>query len=105
MDEYPLQCCACHASAAHSRDLDTAMTSLVRTNAYFERALATTCANTLISERHRQSQGAVMKCRINGNISLVKFIEGWNHVDAWEEVEGKKEKCKGKYCKRSEMHD
>ena len=57
------------------------------------------CANTLISKGHRQSQGVVMGWRINGNIGLVKFIEVWNHVDTWEEVEGKKRNARKKYCK------
>ena len=49
------------------------------------------CANTLISERHRQSQGAVMKWRINGNIGLVKFIEVGTMLTHGKKLKGKRE--------------
>ena len=57
------------------------------------------CANTLISERHRHGQGVVRGWRINGNIGLVKFIEVWNHVETWEEVEGKKRNARKSIAK------
>ena len=80
------------------------MTSLVRTNAYFEKSWATVCANTLITAGHRQGQGAVIGWRINGNIGMVKFIEVWNHVNTWEKLEGRRN-AREEYCKSGEMHD